>query len=117
MVRHAARVNSLTEIAITKLDVLDGLDLLKICVAYEIDGEHCHHLPYHQSQLHATTPIYAELPGWKADISAVTNAGQLPSEAARYIDFLEDQIGVPIRLVGVGPGREQYLDRKARNVL
>lgn len=115
MLRHAVRVNSLTEIALTKLDVLGGLDSLKVCVGYEIDDEMHTSVPYHQSQLHAAVPVYEELAGWETDLSAVTNPRQLPAAAAEYIDFLESQIGVPIRLVGVGPGREQYLDRTDRH--
>ena len=113
MMRHAARINSLSEIALTKLDVLDQLDEVKVCVAYEIDGVRHDHLPYHQSDLHKAVPIYETLPGWKTDISSVTNPADLPTAAADYIAFLEQQIGVPIRLVGVGPGREQFLDRAA----
>jgi len=111
MMRHAARINSLSEIALTKLDVLDQLDEVKVCVAYEIDGVRHDHLPYHQSDLHKAVPIYETLPGWKTDISSVTHPDDLPAAAADYIAFLEQQIGVPIRLVGVGPGREQFLDR------
>lgn len=113
MMRHAARINSLSEIALTKLDVLDQLDEIKVCVAYEIDGVRHDHLPYHQSDLHKAVPIYEALPGWKTDISSVTRPVDLPAAAAGYIAFLEQQIGVPIRLVGVGPGREQFLDRAA----
>ncbi len=93
--------------------MLDGLDSLRVCVAYDIDGVRHEQLPYHQSELHAATPIYEELPGWGTDISKVTNPDALPANAADYIAFLENQIGVPIRLVGVGPGREQFLDRAA----
>lgn len=113
MMRQAVRVNSLSEVALTKLDVLDALPSLKVCVAYEIDGVRHERLPYHQSQLHGATPIYEELPGWETDLSAITNPSSLPASAAAYIEFLEEQIGVPIRLVGVGPGREQFLDRAA----
>ena len=113
MMRHAVRINSLTEVALTKLDILDQLDSLKVCVAYDVDGERVEHLPYHQSDLHKATPIYEELPGWKSDISQITNPDDLPSAASDYIAFLEDQIGCGIRLVGVGPGREQFLDRVA----
>jgi len=113
MMRQAVRVNSLSEVALTKLDILDGLDSVKVCVAYDVDGERHTQLPYHQSALHSAVPIYEELAGWKTDISAVTLPGDLPAQAADYIAFLEDQIGVPIRLVGVGPGREQFLDRAA----
>jgi len=113
MMRQAVRVNSLSEIALTKLDILDGLDTLKVCVAYDVDGVRHEQLPYHQSVLHKAVPIYEELPGWGTDISAITNPVALPAPAADYIGFLEDQIGVPIRLVGVGPGRDQFLDRAA----
>ncbi|MEM9467739.1 MAG: adenylosuccinate synthase [Actinomycetota bacterium] len=113
MMRHAVRINSLTEVALTKLDILDALDTLKVCVAYDVDGERVEHLPYHQSDLHKATPIYEELPGWGSDISGITNPDDLPANAADYIAFLEQQIGCGIRLVGVGPGREQFLDRVA----
>ena len=111
MLRQAVRVNSLSEVALTKVDVLDTLDSVKVCVAYEADGERFEHLPYHQSTLHKVTPVYEELPGWRSDLSQITNAADLPSAAARYLAFLEEQVGVPINLVGVGPGRLQFLDR------
>jgi adenylosuccinate synthase len=111
MLRHAVRLNSLSEVAITKLDVLDTLDTVKVCVAYEIDGRRVETLPYHQSDLHAAVPVYAELPGWGIDLTAVTEPGDLPPAAAHYLAFLEEQIGVPIRLVGTGPGREQFVQR------
>src|SRR3954449_13275221 len=72
MLRQAVRLNSLSELAITKLDILDGLDTVKVCVAYDVRGERVTHLPYHQSDLHAATPIYEELPGWKTDLSEIT---------------------------------------------
>jgi len=109
MLRYAARVNSLSELAITKLDVLDQLDVIRVCVAYEADGQRHDQLPYHQSVLHRVTPIYEELPGWGVDLSAVTERSQLPAEAEAYLTFVEDQVGVPIGMVGVGPGRHQVL--------
>jgi len=113
MLRQAVRVNSLSEVALTKVDVLDTLDSVKVCVAYEADGKRYEHLPYHQSTLHKVTPVYEELPGWKSDLSQMTRSGDLPAAAASYLDFLEEQVGVPINLVGVGPGRLQFLDRAA----
>jgi len=109
MLRHAVRLNSLTEVALTKLDVLDGLDRLKVCVAYDLDGERHEHMPYHQSVIHKAAPVYADLAGWSTDLSGVTSSAELPAAAADYIAFLEEGVGVPIRLVGVGPGRSQYL--------
>lgn len=109
MMRQAVRLNSLSEVALTKLDVFDDLDEVKVCVAYDLDGERFDHLPYHQSVLHKVTPVYETFPGWKTDLSAVTERSQLPSQALDYVSFLERQIGVKISLVGVGPGREQFL--------
>ncbi len=109
MMRQAVRLNSLSEIALTKLDILDTFDTVKVCVAYDIGGERVEHLPYHQSDFHAAVPIYEELPGWKQDLSAFTQRAQLPAEAQRYLEFLEAQVGVPITLVGTGPGRDQFV--------
>jgi len=110
LARQAARVNSLTELALTKLDVLDGFETLKVCVAYECDGTRYTHMPYHQSVLHKVTPIYEEVPGWATDLTSATQLDDLPEAAKNYVHFLSEQVGVPIRLVGVGPGREQFVD-------
>ena len=109
MLRQAVRLNSLSEVALTKLDVLDVFDAVKVCVAYEADGKRYDHLPYHQSVLHQVTPVFEELPGWKTDLSGATELGDLPPAAQDYVRFLAEQIGVPIKLVGVGPGREQFV--------
>ncbi len=112
MLRHAVRLNSLSELAITKLDVLDALETLKVCVAYDVGGQRHRHLPYHQSDLHAAVPVYEELPGWQTDLSTATEPHHLPDEARTYLDFLEREVGVPIRLVGTGPGRTQFVHRR-----
>ena len=109
MARQGARLNSLTEIALTKLDVLDTLDEIQVCVAYEADGVRYEYPPYHQSVLHDVTPIYETLPGWCTDLSAFTSFDQLPINAQRYVAFLQETIGVRISIVGVGPGREQFV--------
>jgi len=109
MLRHAVRVNSLSELAITKLDVLDAFDEVKVCVAYDIDGQRVEHLPDNQTALHKAVPVYETFPGWRSDLSAATEPGQLPEKARTYVAFLEEQVGVPIRLLGVGPGRDQYV--------
>ena len=109
MARQASRLNSLTEIALTKLDVLDTLDEIKVCVAYEANGVRYDYPPYHQSVLHEVTPIYEVLPGWKTDITASTKYEQLPAAAKSYVRFLEETTGVTISVVGVGPGREQFV--------
>lgn len=109
MLRHAVRLNSLSELAITKLDILGGLGPLQVCVAYEHEGRRLTHLPYHQSVLHKVTPIYEQLPGWDEDISGITERAALPPNARDYLAFLEEQVGIPITLVGVGPGRDQFV--------
>jgi adenylosuccinate synthase len=109
MLRQAARLNSLTEIFITKLDILDPLPTIKVCVAYDIDGERVTHMPYHQSDLHKAVPIYEELPGWQSDTSGATTMEELPKEACDYILFLAEQGGVQVGYVGVGPERKQTI--------
>jgi adenylosuccinate synthase len=109
MARQAVRLNSLSEIAITKLDVLDTLEEIKVCVAYEAHGVRYDFPPYHQSVLHEVTPIYESVPGWKSDLTRFTRFEDLPVEARDYVAFLREAIGVPIAVVGVGPGREQFV--------
>lgn len=109
MLRHAVRVNSLSEIALTKLDVLDALDEVKVCVAYDVNGVRTDKLPYHQSDFHDATPIFEELPGWKTDLTDCKDRGDLPAAALRYVELLEAQVGVPISIIGVGPGRAQVV--------
>ncbi|HET9690325.1 MAG TPA: adenylosuccinate synthase [Acidimicrobiales bacterium] len=109
MVRHAVRLNSLSEVALTKLDVLDTLETVKVCVAYEIHGERRPSMPYHQSDLHDAVPVYEELPGWQVDTSAATTVDELPAAARDYVAYLADSVRVPISMVGVGPGREQFV--------
>ncbi|MGH9180206.1 MAG: adenylosuccinate synthetase, partial [Acidimicrobiales bacterium] len=109
MLRQAVRLNSLTEVALTKLDMLDAIPVLKVCVAYELEGATVTHMPYHQSELHKAVPVYEELPGWRADLSGITDERDFPVEARDYVALLAEQAGVPIRLVGVGPERRQYV--------
>jgi len=113
MQRHAVRLNSLTELALTKLDILDPLESVQVCVAYELEGVRYDTMPYHQSVLHKVKPVYEELPGWQQDLSRMTHNAQLPKAARDYVDFLASHIGVPIRLVGLGPGREQVVSLSA----
>jgi adenylosuccinate synthase len=109
MARQAARLNSLSEIALTKLDVLDSLAEIKVCVGYEADGVRYDFPPYHQSVLHDVVPIYEILPGWQSDLTTFTSYDQLPAAAKDYVAFLQETIGVRISVVGVGPGREQFV--------
>ena len=109
MLRHAVRLNSLSEVAITKLDIFDTLDTIKVCVAYEHEGRRLEQLPYHQSVLHHVKPIFEEMPGWRSDISRCREVADLPPAAQDYIALLRKQVGVPISYVGVGPERDQYV--------
>jgi adenylosuccinate synthase len=109
MLRQAVRLNSLTEIFLTKLDILDPLETIKVCVAYDIDGERVTHMPYHQSDLHKAVPVYEELPGWQEDVSGCTDLSELPAKARDYVLFLAETGGVPVSYVGVGPERKQTL--------
>ena len=107
MLRHAVRLNSLTEIALTKLDVLSPLEEIKVCTGYEVDGERLDHVPYHQSVLHKVRPVFETLPGWGSEIDGITDFDALPRAAQDYVHFIAEQAGVPVRYVAVGPGREQ----------
>jgi adenylosuccinate synthase len=108
--RYAARINSLTALVVTKLDVLTGLDTIKVCTRYRgEDGAEFDHFPYHQSVLHHTSGEYVELPGWSEEISELRSEDELPQNARRYLAFVEEFIGVPVVMVGVGPGREQTI--------
>ncbi len=109
MARQAVRLNSLSEIALTKLDVLDEFDEIKVCVAYEHNGVRYDHMPFHQSVLHEVTPVYETVPGWQSGLSSVSHIDEMPGAALDYVRFLEQRIGVPIAVVGVGPEREQFV--------
>ena len=110
MIRHAVRLNSCTDVAITKLDVLAPFDELKICVAYEgDDGTRYDHVPYHQSVLHKVRPVYETLPGWKGEIDDAKTLDDLPAAARDYVQRIEELAGVPVSFVGVGPARDQTL--------
>ncbi len=107
MLRHAVRLNSLTDIFLTKLDILDPLPTVRVCVAYDVDGERVEQLPYHQSVLHRAVPVYEELPGWETDCSEAKTLADLPDRARDYVLFLAELGGVPVSYVGVGPERLQ----------
>jgi adenylosuccinate synthase len=109
MLDHARRVNSLTELVITKLDILSGLEKLPICVAYELNGERLGDFPGDLRTLALCHPIYETLPGWEEDIMSVKHLADLPANAQQYIQFIVDTTGVPVSTISVGPGREQVI--------
>jgi adenylosuccinate synthase len=108
--RYATRLNRLSSLAITKLDVLSGIDRLRIATRYRgTEGAIFDTFPYHQSILHTATAEYDELPGWDDDISEARSESDLPPEARDYLAAIADGTGVPIRLIGVGPSRDQVI--------
>ena len=110
--RYAVQVNSLTDLVITKLDVLSAVDTIKVCVAYEYEGKRYNNLPNHQTVFHHAKPIYEELPGWGVDITDCRNFEDLPKEARDYIGFIEDLAECPVAIIAVGPSREQTILRR-----
>jgi adenylosuccinate synthase len=108
--RYAVRLNRMDALAITKLDVLSGIGPLRVAVRYRSkEGAVLDTFPYHQSILHSATPEYEELPGFDLDLTACRDAADLPAEARDYLGFIAEFVGVPVRLVGVGPDREQVI--------
>jgi adenylosuccinate synthase len=110
-VRYAARVSGSTELAVMLLDVLSGLDELKVAVGYERDGERTLELPSSLADFERCRPVYETLPGWSADISAIRRWSDLPIEARNYVEFFGAQVGVPVTVVSVGPDRRQTIMR------
>lgn len=110
--RYAARVNGLTEIALTKLDILSHFDMIKIATSYEVGGEKFTEMPRQQRVLYECTPVYEEHTGWGEDITKVTKYEDLPQLARDYVERIENIAGVPIRTVSVGPGRKATLTKE-----
>ena len=111
VVKYAAQVNGLTDLAITKLDVLTGLDTIKVCTAYECDGVEYTTVPEHRSVFDHAKPKYVEVPGWKEDITGCRSFDELPKAAQDYIELIEKLSGVKVSFVAVGPDREQTINR------
>lgn len=103
--RRAVRINSISGLCVTKLDVLDELDTIKLCVGYRIDGKEIESLPFDATTLAHCEPIYEELPGWKTSTYGMTDYYQLPELAQRYLKRLEEVVGVPIDIISTGPDR------------
>jgi adenylosuccinate synthase len=109
VLRYAVRLNGLTDLIVTKLDVLSGFETLRVCVAYRAAGADWDDVPPNQTLFHEAEPVWEELPGWSDEIGDVGSFDDLPKEAQQYVRFLEELGGVPISIVGVGPAREQSL--------
>ena len=111
VVRYAARVNGLTDLVVTKLDVLTGWERVPVCVAYDVDGRRFDEMPADQSDFHHARPVYEYLDGWTEDISQAREFEDLPAAAQRYLLRLEEVSGVRVSSIGVGPGREATIVR------
>ena len=108
--RYAARLNTLTALVVTKLDVLSGLDRINVCTSYcGGDGAVFDSFPYHQTVLHHTSAQLTELRGWREDLGECRSLADLPDGAREYVQFVSEHVGVPVALVGVGPGRDQVV--------
>jgi adenylosuccinate synthase len=107
--RYAVRLNSLTHLAITKLDVLSGLGELRVCTTYRGNERVFDEFPYHQSVLHHVEGQYEQLPGWDEDLSGLRDEADLPQAARDYLAYIADFLGVPVALISVGPGRDQVI--------
>jgi adenylosuccinate synthase len=112
VLRHAARINGLTELFVTKLDVLSAFDQLPVAVAYRVDGEVTDEWPLTQTQVHHAEPVYEQFEGWREDVTGVTRYADLPRAARAYVEAVEKLSGVPVTAVFVGPAREQTLLRE-----
>lgn len=112
LLRYAVRINGISELAVTKLDILSGLETLRMCTSYRRDGKLFDDLPFGPSDLAPYEPVYEELPGWKEDLSGVRKWQELPSAAKNYLGRLAGLAGIPIRLVSVGPERRQVISNE-----
>jgi adenylosuccinate synthase len=112
LLRYAVRINGINELTITKLDILSGLEKIKLCNAYHRDGKNLTDLSFGPADLSPYEPVYEEFAGWKEDVSTVRKWNELPSAAKDYLDQIASLAGVPIRLVSVGPEREQVVEKR-----
>jgi adenylosuccinate synthase len=108
--RYAARVNGLTDLFLTKLDVLSGMERVPVCVAYDVDGERHNDMPMTQTDFHHARPIYDYLDGWSEDITSAKTLDDLPPAARRYVERIEQMSGIRVSAVGVGPARNQTIE-------
>jgi adenylosuccinate synthase len=107
--RYAVRVNGMTDLFLTKLDVLSGLPRIPVCVGYRVGAERQDEMPLTQTEFHHAVPVYEYFDGWTEDISSVTSVRELPPAAQRYVTAVEEMSGAPVSAIGVGPGRDQTI--------
>lgn len=107
--KYAVMLNGVTQLIMTKADVLSGFEKLKICTAYEVDGKITHQLPFDVNR--EMKPVYTEIPGWEEDISSIRNYADLPASMRDYVDMIEEEVNVPVRIISVGADREKTIFR------
>jgi adenylosuccinate synthase len=112
LLRYAVRVNGMTELVITKLDILSGFEKLKLCVGYRQGDKTISDLSFGPSKLEGYEPVYEEFPGWKEDVGGIRTWEALPAAAKGYLDAIARLAGIPVRLVSVGPERDQIVERQ-----
>ena len=113
--RYAVRLNGMTSLALTKLDVLSAFSELPVCVRYRLpDGTETEEFPAHQSDFHHCRPVYETLAGWEEPLDGIGSLSDLPAAARGYVAFVEDQLGVEVSLVGTGAERAQVLSARGR---
>ena len=110
LLSYSRMINGIERAAITKLDVLSNFDQIKVCVAYEIQGKKLKSFPTDVNKLMNVTPIYESLPGWKTDLTNITDYNELPSEAKDYLQFISQKSGFEISIISVGPKRDQTIE-------
>ena len=110
--KYACRINGLNELTLTKMDVMDGFDTIKVCTSYRIDEVETKVFPLGLKKLEKVEPVYTELRGWDQDISGITTWNELPSSAQEYIRFIEDYLGVPFKIISTGPKRNETIIRQ-----
>jgi adenylosuccinate synthase len=111
VLRHAVRVNGITSLAVIKLDVLTGLDELKLCTRYAVGGDELTEFPASLTVLESCEPVYDVMPGWHEPIDDVRSLDELPAAARAYVLRIEHELGVPADLIGVGPERDSTIER------
>ncbi|MDP8949304.1 MAG: adenylosuccinate synthase [Actinomycetota bacterium] len=113
-VKYTASLNGIDGLALTMLDVLSAFEEVKVCVGYEIEGERVDEFPMHQTDLHHARPVYRSFPGWGVDVTGCRRREELPEEARDFVGFVEDELGVPLRMISVGPERDQAIVERVK---
>ena len=113
-VKFSASVNGINGLAFTMLDVLSAVEEVKVCVGYELDGRRVDYFPMNQTDLHHARPIYESFPGWGVDVTGCRRREELPEEARDFVGFVEAELGAPLRMISVGPERDQAIVERVK---